>query len=118
MFLLQKMHSKQITESLDLPYCEPTEQQAGHTEAEVAPFSCFKCKRGCGDGLKLVFDPPLLQSLLVVQSGLSRQLEASSSRTLSLLTRLPCAGNTSRARGNSSGHKVRPGRLQPPLPAS
>lgn len=109
MFLLQKMHGKQITESLDLSYSEPTEQQAGHTEAEVAPFSCFKCKRGCEDGSKQVFDPLLLQSWLAVQSGPSCQLEASSSGPLSLVTPLPWAGNTSRASNNDSGHKVRPG---------
>jgi len=69
MLLLQKMHGKQITESLGLPYPEPTGQQAGDTEAEVAPLSCFTCKKGYGDGSKLGFDPLLLQSLLSIQSG-------------------------------------------------
>lgn len=115
MFLLQKMHGKQITESLDLPYHEPTRQQAGYMEAEVTPFSCFKCKRDCGDGSKLVFDQLLLQSLLAVQSGPSCQREASSSGPLCLLAPLPCAGNTSRASSNDSGHKVGSGRPQPPL---
>lgn len=33
MFLLQKMHGKQIIESVDFPYHEPTGQQAGHRDA-------------------------------------------------------------------------------------
>lgn len=69
MFLLQKMHGKQITDSLDLPYHEPTGQQAAHTKSEVAPFSCFKWEKGCGDVSKLVFDCLLLQSLLAVHSA-------------------------------------------------
>lgn len=118
MFLLQKIHGKQITESLHLLYHEPTEYQDGHMEAEVAPFFCFKCIRGHGDDSKLVFDLLLLQLLLAVQSGPSCQLEASSSGPLSLLTPLPCAGDMSRASSNDTGNKVGSRRLPPALPSS
>lgn len=86
MFLLQKMHGKQIIESVDFSYHEPTGQQAGHREAEVAPFDCFKHKRDCGDCSWVDSDSLLLQTLLIVQSGPSGQLVASSSSSFSLLT--------------------------------
>lgn len=79
MFLVKKkkkeMHGKQITELLDLPNHKPTRQQAGHMEGEVAPFSCFKCKKDCGDGSNLVFYPLLLQFLLPFQTGFSHQFD-------------------------------------------
>lgn len=67
------MHGKQITEPLDLPNHEPTGQQAGHMEGEVAPFPCFKCEKDCGDDSNLVLDLFLLQFLLPFQTGFSYQ---------------------------------------------
>lgn len=87
------MHGKQIVEWLDLPNREPTGQQAGHVEGEVAPFPCFKCKKDCWDCSSLVFDPIFFQFYAAFPDWLLASVQ------LDLFTLSPC----SLARGTQAG---------------
>lgn len=94
MFLVKKMHGKQITESLDLPNHEPTQQQAGHMQGEVAPFFSFNVKRTV-EMVQICFLIPFPMSFHI---GFSHQLHW----TFSPFHPVPLV--TSRVSDNCSGH--------------
>lgn len=86
MFLVKKMHGKQITESLDLPNHEPTGQQAGHMVGEVAPFFSFNVKRTV-EMVQICFLIPFCSSCCL--STLASHI--SSTGPFHLLTLFPCS---------------------------
>lgn len=108
MFLVKKMHGKQITVSLDLPTMSQQGSRLDTWRVKLLHSLDLNVKRTV-EMVQIRFLTPLCCSFCCLSSLASHI----SSTGPSHLTLPPWVGNTSRVSANCSGHQVGCGKLQP-----